>query len=57
MLQPPIPALREHQDKNLRFVCEGISHMHGLMGTEQRQRARLKLQDMHQAMVRLMQDQ
>jgi hypothetical protein len=57
MLQPPIPALREHQDKNLRFVCEGISHMHGLMSTEQRQRARLKLQDMHQAMVRLMQDQ
>jgi hypothetical protein len=31
--------------------------MHGLMSTEQRQRARLKLQDMHQAMVRLMQDQ
>jgi hypothetical protein len=56
MLQPPVQALREHQDKNLRFLCEGVSHMHGLMHAEQRQRARQKLQDMHQAMVRLMQD-
>jgi hypothetical protein len=57
MLQPPVQALREHQDKNLRFLCEGVSHMHALMNTEQRQRARQKLQDMQQAMLRLMSDQ
>jgi Family of unknown function (DUF6279) len=56
MLQPPVQALRVHQDKNLRFLCEGVSHMHGLMSADQRQRARQKLQGMHQALVRLIQD-
>jgi hypothetical protein len=56
MLKPPVAQLREHQDKNLRFLCEGVSHMHDLMSPEQRQRARLKLQDMHQAWLRLLKD-
>jgi Family of unknown function (DUF6279) len=56
MLQPPLQALRVHQDKNLRFLCEGVSHMHSLMSAEQRQRARQKLQGMHQALLRLTQD-
>ena len=54
MLNPPVEEHRLHQARNLRFVCEGLSHMHALMREDQRLKAQNALMQRQQALTRLL---
>ena len=56
MIQPPIEAHRQHVVDNAQFLCTATARVHNAMRSDQRERARAKLEKQHQALMRLMTD-